>query len=63
MEQDQKVENENLDIFARYGDRITEACQRAVREALQRHKAAGNPVAVSQDGKVVLLQPHEIPVS
>lgn len=60
MEQDQKVENEN--IFARYGDRISEACERAVREALQRHKAAGNPVAVFRDGKVVLLEPDEIEV-
>lgn len=63
MEQDQKVESENLNIFAQYGDRISEACERAVREALQRHKAAGNPVAIARDGKVVLLQPDEIPVS
>lgn len=63
MEPDQKLESDNQNIFERYGDRISEACQRAVREALQRHKAAGNPVAVSRDGKVVLLQPDEIPVS
>jgi len=60
MEPDQKVDSENVDIFARFGDRISEACERAVREALQRHKAAGNPVAVARDGKVVLLQPNEI---
>lgn len=63
MEPDKKVGNENLNIFAQFGDRISEACERAVREALQRHKAAGNSVAVSRDGKVVLLQPDEIPVS
>lgn len=61
MEPDQKVESENLDIFAKFGDQISEACERAVREALQRHKAAGNPVAIARDGKVVVLQPDEIP--
>lgn len=63
MEPDKKVDTENVNIFARFGDRISEACERAVREALQRHKAAGNPVAISRDGKVILLQPDEIPVS
>ena len=63
MEPDNKVESENLNIFARFGDRISEACERAVREAFQRHKAAGNPVAVYRDGEVVLLQSDEIPDS
>ena len=39
---------------------IEEAIQKATREALKKHKLAGNPVAVWKDGKVVLLQPHEI---
>lgn len=63
MEKDQKIEPENQDnLFARYGDRISEACERAVREALREHKLAGNPVAIFRDGKVVLLQPEEIDV-
>jgi isoaspartyl peptidase/L-asparaginase-like protein (Ntn-hydrolase superfamily) len=60
MEPDQTASSANLNIFARFGDQISEACERAIREALQRHKAAGNPVAVARDGQVVLLQPHEI---
>lgn len=38
------------------------AVNRAVRDALRIHKKLGNSIAVWQDGKVVILQPHEIPV-
>lgn len=50
-------------IFTRYGDQIDEACKRAVREALLKHKRAGNPVAVVRNGKTILLQPNEIALS
>lgn len=63
MEIDQKVEKNSQDLLTRYSVEIAEACERAVREALQKHKAAGNPIAIFRDGKVVLLQPDEIPVS
>jgi hypothetical protein len=36
------------------------AARRAVRAALREHKLAGNPVAVWQDGKVVLVPPEKI---
>lgn len=42
--------------------RILAAMAAAVREALLRHKLLGNPVAVWKNGKVVWLQPDEIPV-
>ena len=32
---------------------ITEALQRAVREAVEMHKRAGNPLAAWKDGKAV----------
>ncbi len=35
--------------------------QRAVQEALLRHKRAGNPIAVWRDGQVVWIPPEEIP--
>jgi hypothetical protein len=60
MESDKKLDDNDPDIFAKYGDQIDQACRRAVREALRKHKLLGNPVAVSRDGKVVLLQPDEI---
>lgn len=42
--------------------RILKAMRQAVREALIRHKLAGNPVAAWQDGRVVWIQPEDIPV-
>ncbi len=42
------------------GEEIDRAVEDAVRDAVQ-HKRAGNPVAVSRDGKVVWLTPDQIP--
>ena len=41
--------------------RAPAAASAAVRQAVRDHKAAGNPVAVWRDGRVVWLAPHEIP--
>ena len=62
MDPDTKIEQNGQDLFERYGDEINRAYERAVREALRKHKLAGNAVAISRDGKVILLQPAEIPV-
>lgn len=43
--------------------RILDAMREAVREALARHKLAGNPVAAWKDGRVVWIQPEDIPVN
>jgi len=43
------------------GDEVDRALQRAVREALVRHKKLGEFVAVWRDGKAVILPPEEIP--
>lgn len=43
-------------------DEIQQAMKQAVREALIRHKQAGNPVATWRDGQVVWVPPEEIPV-
>lgn len=42
--------------------RILQALNQAVRDALLRHKRAGNPVAVWRNGKVEWIQPEDIPV-
>ena len=34
---------------------------KGIRQALRRHKLLGESIAVSQDGKVVILPPEEIP--
>ena len=41
--------------------RILRAMRRAVREALLDHKRAGNPVCVWRDGRVVWIEPEDIP--
>ena len=41
-------------------DEIQQAMKQAVREALMRHKQAGNPVATWRDGRVVWIPPEEI---
>ena len=43
-------------------EKITQALTQGVREALLKHKQAGNPVVVWRDGKMVWLKPEEIPV-
>lgn len=43
--------------------RIEAALRAAVREAIGRHRRAGNPVATWRDGKVVWLEPDQIPES
>lgn len=62
MEKDKSLKNGKQDLFFEHKDEITPAFERAVREALKKHKLAGNPVAVSENGKVVLLQPEDIEV-
>ena len=62
MGSDKKLDRTKEDLFDRYSEEINKAYERAVRKALLMHKRAGNPVAVSREGKVVLLQPDEIPV-
>jgi len=39
---------------------IERAFKRAVRDALIRHKQAGNPIAEWRDGRVVWIQPEDI---
>lgn len=54
---------ENLAPYERVEDipRILDALRQAVREALLRHKQAGIPIVVWRDGKVVWIQPEDIP--
>ncbi|MBL8988642.1 MAG: hypothetical protein JNJ80_20375 [Gemmatimonadetes bacterium] len=43
-------------------NRIEQALAKGVREALLRHKLAGNPVAAWRDGRVIWVAAAEIPV-
>ena len=57
------VPNSGPTPVERAGDpeRIERALRAAVRDALQRHKRDGDPVAVWREGRVVWLPPDEIP--
>ncbi len=57
-----QLEQAENDLFVRHSDEINEAYRRAVREALKKHKNAGNSVVIERDGKMVILQPNEIEV-
>jgi hypothetical protein len=59
-----KVSNGKVEIaqvFATPG-LIEAGMNKAVREALRRHKALGESIAVSRDGEVVIVPPEEIVV-
>jgi hypothetical protein len=43
-------------------DKVTAACQEAVREALWVHKQLGQSIVVWRDGRVVIVPPEEIDV-
>jgi hypothetical protein len=55
--------NEKRTIDGLFADSalMEKVLQRAVQEALLRHKQAGDPVAVWRDGRVVWIPPEEIP--
>lgn len=42
------------------GTAIDEAVKKAVKEAVLKHKQAGNPIVGMKDGKMVWLRPEEI---
>lgn len=61
METKEKHKDRIAEAFAN-PERITHALAQGVRDALLKHKQAGNPIVVWRDGKIVWLKPEEIPV-
>ncbi len=61
---DSENEAARAELIRRFSDRdlLTSLIQKAVRNAVLEHKRAGNPVAGSVDGKVVIFQPEDIEV-
>ena len=51
----------SIDVFGT-PRRVEAAMGRAVRDALRRHKLLGESIAVSRDGKVVIIPAEEIEV-
>ncbi len=63
METDQKEIKGQANLFVMHSDEINRAYERAVREALIKHKKAGNSVVISRDGEIVTLTPDEIEIA
>ena len=63
MANDRKIEPNTPNLLVKYRGVVNAAITKGVREALLKHKQAGNPVAVSRGGKLVILQPDEIILS
>ena len=62
MEKIELLELSGPNLLVQWGHLVEAAFQAAVRDALLKHKRAGNPIAISRDGKIVILEPHEIEV-
>jgi hypothetical protein len=60
MESDKEVKENESSLFVRYRSEIDQAYKRAVREALLKHKQAGNSVIVERNGEMVILPADEI---
>lgn len=56
-----EILEKNIDEIFAEGTLIDKALQQAVHEAVLQHKRAGNPIAVWRNGKIVWIQPEEIP--
>lgn len=52
----------DIDKILVEGTEIDKAVKKAVKEAVLRHKQAGNPIVVMKDGQMVWLKPEEIQV-
>ena len=50
------------DWLISHSDEVTKIFHRAVQDALWRHKQLGQSIAVSRNGKVVIIPPEEIQV-
>ena len=62
MEPNKNIKKGDANLFVTHSDEINRAYERAVREALIKHKKAGNSVVVSQNGEIVTLKPEDIEV-
>lgn len=55
-----KVGKDKISLLLADREKISKALAQAVREALLRHKQAGNSVAAWRDGKIAWIPPEEI---
>lgn len=53
---DENAKKDRIDEIFSDEKQITATLQRAVRQAVQEHRRAGNPVAAWKNGKVVIIE-------
>lgn len=53
-------QNASEGFFQANREALEQSMRRAVQDALREHKAFGNPIAISHNGKVVIVPPDEI---
>lgn len=63
MAKDKKIEPKTTSRLAEYRTAVNSAIVKGIREALKRHKNAGNTVAVSRNGKLLTLLPDDITIN
>ncbi len=63
MEASEKIKKDTTNLFVTHREEINRAYERAVREALTKHKKDGNSIVVSRNGEIVTLLPDEIEVN
>ncbi len=62
METNKKVKKDKTNLFVTHSEEINKAYERAVREALTKHKKEGNSVVATRNGEIVTLKPEEIEI-
>ena len=63
METNKRVKKDKTNLFITHSEEINKAYERAVRDALVKHKKDGNSIVVSRNGEIVTLKPEEIEIS
>lgn len=56
-----EVVKEDIGRILSEGTQIDEAVKKAVKEAILKHKLAGNPIVGMKNGQMVWFKPEEIP--
>ena len=62
MNNKNKLFEDKITKFFQNPTNVAQALQLGIKDALLKHKQAGNPVCEWKDGKVVWISPEKIPV-
>lgn len=60
MRKNQNIDNDHISTILNDSARVTQIIQSGIRDALLKHKQAGNQVCEWRDNKVVWIPPEKI---